>query len=296
MTRENPHVPRPREGVLPSGDLAVVRNRQFGNEGVTIPATDRPLYELLMDVLEDCHIPDTMPANIANACDDLVEAREAVSHPERGSARINGPGYGLSYCHEVRRAIEEFRDREPVTLAAVGCSGSKYDDDEPMPAKERYKGAYWTNKRGYGETCAADWRIISAEHAVLNPETPIMYYERTPGDMRGIPIDSDARLPSGDDVSTLLDRWALDVYEQLARWLRSVAGGVDPRDVELEILVGRDYRDPLEDRGVFDALRTPGSLTVSFPFQEVDQAQGGMFEQIDWMGDEVEAAIEVSSA
>jgi len=29
---------------------------------------------------------------------------------------------------------------------------------------------------------------------------------------------------------------------------------------------------------------------VSFPFQEVEQAQGGMFEQIGWMGDEVEAA------
>lgn len=50
------------------------------------------------------------------------------------------------------------------------------------------------------------------------------------------------------------------------------------------------YREPLEKRGVFDALRAPGELTVSFPFQEVEDAQGGMFEQIGWMSDEIAAA------
>jgi len=62
--------------------------------------------------------------------------------------------------------------------------------------------------------------------------------------------------------------------------------------VDLEVLLGQAYREPLEDRGIFDALRTAGDLTVSFPFQEIEQAQGGMFEQIDWMGDQVEAATE----
>lgn len=55
------------------------------------------------------------------------------------------------------------------------------------------------------------------------------------------------------------------------------------------MLLGRGYRDPLEQRGVFGALRTSADLSVSFPYQEVEQAQG-MIQQIDWMGDEVEAA------
>jgi hypothetical protein len=69
-----------------------------------------------------------------------------------------------------------------------------------------------------------------------------------------------------------------------------VADGIDPRDVELQVLLGRDYRDPLEERGVFDALRAPAGLSVAFPYQEVEQAQGGMIQQIDWMGDAADAA------
>jgi hypothetical protein len=181
----------------------------------------------------------------------------------------------MSYCSTVAAAIEEHRNREPITLAAVGCSGSKHQTEGTIPARERYRRGYWTCKRRYGEHVADDYRIISAEHAVLHPETPIEYYERTPDDLKAIPIDSDARLPSGEDVTTLLDRWTLDVYEGLTAWLSNVGGGVDPRDIDLEILLGRRYRDPLEARGVFDSLRISGNLSVSFIFQEVEQAQGG---------------------
>jgi hypothetical protein len=278
--------------MLPNGDLAVVGDRQFSNKGVTVPADSRELYELVMDILEDVHVRDTMPARLAIECDDLVGVREAVEDIDRGTAEIGGIGYGLSYCSRVRDAIEEYRDRDPLTLVAVGCSGSKYEDPEPMPAKERYKGAYWTNKRRYYETVGDDGCIISAEHGVLDPKTSIEHYEKTPDDLREIPIDSDQHLPNGEAVTTLLDRWALNVYEGLSSWLSDVASGIDPRDVELEILLGRAYREPLEGRGVFGRLRVSGDLTVSFPFQEVKQAQGGMFEQIGWMGDEVEAATE----
>lgn len=291
MTRENPHVPRPREGVLPNGDLAVVRNRQCSNEGVTVSEADRPLYELLMDVLEDSHVPDTMPARLAIACEDLVDVRETVTDIDRGRAGIAGAAYGLSFLKTVKQAIDAHRDRDPVTLVAVGCSGSKHEDDGTMPAAERYKGSYWAGKRRYYETVGDDGRIISAEHAVLDPETPIEYYEKTPDDLRGIPVDSTERLPTGDAVTTLLDRWALDVYEGLSAWLDDVAGGLDPRDVRLEVLLGRDYRDPLEARGVFDALRIPGALDITFPFQSVEQAQGGMIQQIDWMGDAADAVV-----
>ena len=288
--------PRPREHYLPGGGLAVSSHWVWGVRGATtVAAKDKPLYRLLMDILADEHVPDLMPARLATTCEDLVDVREGVESVERGSADVGGASWGMSYCYRVRDAIAEHRDRDPLTLAAVGCSGSKYEGPDDLPAKERYKGAYWTNKRRYGEMCADDWRIISAEFAVLHPETPIDYYEQTPDDLEGIPIDSDERLPNGNDVTTLLDRWSLDVHDQLVYWLQSVASGVDPRDVELEVLLGRDYRESLENRGVFDALRVPGDLTVSFPFQEVEQAQGGMFEQIDWMGDAVEAATTVAT-
>ncbi len=257
-----------REHELPSGDLVVSRHWVHGvKDAVTVPAADRPLYRLLQEVLAEAAIPDTMPARLARGCGDLVSVHKAVTDIERGSAGLGGVSYGLSYLHAVREAIEVYRDREPLTLVAVGCSGSKHPDDGPMPARERYKGSYWAGKRRYYETIGDAGQIISAEHGLLHPETPIEDYERTPDDLRGVPIDSDHRLPSGDGVSTLLDRWALDVFEGLVEWLDDAAGGIDPRDVELEILLGRDYRDPLEERGVFDALNTRGTLEISFPFQ-----------------------------
>lgn len=288
MTRENPHVPRPREGVLPGGDLAVVQDRQLSDDAVTVPAADRPLYELLREILADEHVRDTMPARLAVACDDLVDVRETVADIDRGVVDIAGVGYGMSYCLRVKRAIEAYRDREPLRLAAVGCSGSKDHTDGRLPARERYAGAYWTCKRRYGEVVADDWRILSAEHGVLDPATPIEDYERTPEDLRGVPVDAAGLLPSGAPVETLLDRWALDVYEGLDAWLDAVAGGVDPRDVALEVLIGRRYREPLAERGVFDALRGPAGLSVSFPFQEVEQCQGGNGHQMGWLTDEVD--------
>jgi len=287
MTRHNPHVPRPREAALPNGDLTVVGDRQLSNDAEEVPADSRDLYELLTEILHDCHIPDTMPAVLARRCDGLLDVLDLVQDGDR-LAR-----YGLSYRNEVFQAVSEYREREPVRLAGVGCSGSKHEDEGLMPATNRYKGAYWSNKSGYGKNVADEWQVISAEHGLLHPETPIEYYERTPDDLRGVPVQSEQRLPNGNPVETKLDQWALDVHNALAEWLDDVARGVDPRDVELEILLGQQYREPLESRDVFDALRLPGELTVSFPFQEEPDAQGGMFEQISWMGDDVDAATEI---
>ena len=284
----------PRQHELPNGGLAVVDEfRGHVRHAVTVSPADRPLYELLIEILTeaDTKIRGCLAANVATAFETLPAAERGLRDIERGGTSIGDRWYGMSITLSAASAISEYRDRDPLRLAAVGCSGSKYEDDEPMPAKDRYKGAYWSNKRDYG-VIQDDWRIISAEHDVLHPETPIDYYERTPDDWRGVPVHTDARLPSGDAVETRLDQWALDVYEELSQWMTSVTDDVDPRDIELEVLLGRDYREPLEDRGVFDALRADGDLTVTFPFQEVEQAQGGMFEQIDWMGDEVEAATE----
>lgn len=288
---------RPRQHELPNGSLAVADEfRCHVRHAVTVSSDDRPLYKLLIEILAeaDTKVRGCFAANVATAFETLPAAERGLRDIERGGTSIGDRWYGMSITLSAARVIAEYRDREPLRLAAVGCSGSKFEDDEMMPAKERYKGAYWSNKRGYGEI-QDDWRIISAEHDVLHPETSIEWYERTPEDWRGVPVHSDARLPSGDPVKTRLDQWALDVYEGLSKWLYDATDDVDPRDIVVEVLLGTAYREPLEQRGVFDALRAPGNLAVSFPFQEVEQAQGGMFEQIDWMGDEIEAATAVAT-
>lgn len=288
--RLDPHVPTPREHELSDGDLAVSSHWVHGTrDATTVAAEDQPLYRLLMDILGETHVPDLMPARLATACRDLVAVKEAVENIDRGRADIGGVGWGTGYCYCVRDAIEEYRDRAPVRLVAVGCSGTKNHDADPLPAADRYAGGYWTNKREYAEAVGDEWRIISAEHAVLAPSDLIHDYETTPDDLEGVPVHSDERLPSGDPVRTMLDLWALNVHNGLARWLQSVGDGIDPRDVDLAVLLGRTYEDPLRDRDVFDALRIPGDLSVSFPFREVDGLTG-IGEQRSWMADEADKA------
>lgn len=281
-----------RHHELPDGGLAVVEEFcGHVNHAVTVSVADRPLYELLIEIFAEADIK-TRPCLAANlACDveTTVGAADLLADIDRGSVSIGDRSYGMSITLPASRVIERYRDRPPRQLVAVGCSGSKFADPDPLPAEQRYKGAYWSHKRDYGKL-ADDYRIISAEHDVLHPREPIHHYDRTPDDWRGVPVDSDGRLPNGDDVGTRLDQWVLDVFYGLSEWIDEATDDIDPRDVELEVLLGRDYRGVLEDRGVFDALRSPSELTISFPFQEVEQAQGGMFEQIDWMGDEVSAA------
>ncbi|SDL10114.1 DUF6884 domain-containing protein [Natronorubrum texcoconense] len=287
----------PREHELPNGDLAVTSHWVWGvRDATTVAADDRPLYELLLDVLGGVNVPDCMPARLATTCENLIDVKHAVEDIERGRADIGSVGHGMSYCYRVRDAIADYRDRDPLRLVAVGCSGSKHDVFEPTPAKKLYKGGYWTNKRQYYEafttTPETHARIISAEHAVLEPDEPIDYYERVPQDFEGIPVDSSKRLPSGDDVDTLLDQWALRVFEGLQSWIRASLDDVDPRDVTLEILLGETkYAEPLRERGVFDGLSIPGTLEVRFPFRDAEGAQGGIGKQRGWMCNQIDAAV-----
>lgn len=253
-----------------------------------VAPADVPLYDLLGE-LAGGDVPESMLAGLATDCADLVEVRETVANVQRGSIDISTGGYGMGYCHNVREAIEEHQDREPIRLAAVGCSGTKSDNPGAVPAKYRYAGGYWTNKREYGEAVADYWAVISAEHAILRPDDPVEPYERTVGDLEGVPIHADGRTPTGEDIRTMLDQWATDVYEQLATWMDDVAGGIDPRDVELEILLGKKYEEPLRDRAVFDRLRCRGDLSVSFPFREVDGLTG-IGRQRQWLSEQAERA------
>jgi hypothetical protein len=298
-TERHPHKPTPIVVNEVNHTLVLEESGQLGDRQFVVDATDRPLYDLLMEVLHEAHAhcPDHMPAALADHCDDLLDVRDTVMDIERGRVLLEGYAqYGMSYCHNVRDAIDEWRDRQSLTLVVVGCSASKHDVDEAVPAKELYRGSYWSCKRDYAETIGDDWRICSAKHALLDPDNEIEHYNRSVGELEHVPVHADLshRLPDGRAVQTKLDQWAGDVYDSLSRWLRFEAfhGSVDPRDAELEVLLGRSYRDPLEERGVFDRLRARGGLEIAFPFQEEEDAQGGNGNQMGWMTDEVEAATE----
>lgn len=281
------------EESTPTGGLTVESSSTLRDETMDLAPADVPLYRVLDAIVDDA--PGLMLARLASACDNLLDVEEKLSEVNRGSVTIENVGYGLSYIRSVREAVVDYRDqdREPVTLIGVGCSGSKYEDDELLKARNRYRGAYWSVKEDYGDAISAEdgWRVISAEYAILHPDREIPHYETTPDDLRGVPVDSSKRLPSGDTVQTLLDLWAVDVYEGLQAWITEAADGVDPRDVELELLLGRKYKHPLRDRGVFDALRVPTDLQLHFPFQEVDECLGGNGNQMGWMTDEIEAVM-----
>lgn len=292
-SERDPHVPTPIERERPDGSIRVVEHsnlRRSRPRQMVVSAEDRALYALLSDVLADDHVPDLFPAALATAATDTADALDRVTSIDRGfiDPPLPGASYALSYAMNAADALREHRDRDPLRLALMGCSGSKHDVDGLVPARDLYSSGYWTVKERYGDA-ADDWRILSAEHAVLNPDTEIAYYERVPDDLRGIPVDSNARLPSGDPVRDRLDYWALRVYNGLTRWLGEVSKGADPRDVDLQVCIGEQYRDPLDARGVFDRLRASAGLSVSFPFQDEPEAAGGIGPQMEWMNSEVAA-------
>jgi len=302
----HPHKPTPIHLREVRGDLVIQEfkpaMRRDGRKAV-VDAEDRPLYHLLMEVIDevDAHCPDLMPAAFAQYCRDLLHVKRKLEDIERGSVWIpDYAQYGMSYCHNVRDAIMEWRaDRDPLQFVIVGCSNSKHDVDEAVPIRELYRGAYWSVKRDYGETIGDQWRVLSAKHGLVDPSTPVEHYDRHIGELEHAPVHADEtdRLPDGRHVETLLDSWAVDVYNVLRRWLIYAGqhGSVDPRDVELDVLLGRDYCDALAERGVWDRLRARGALDISFPFQEAEAAAGGNGNQMGWMTDEIEAATAVAT-
>lgn len=205
-------------------------------------------------------------------------------------------------------------DSEPIpsrtngVFILVGCSQSKKQTDEPIPAWELYDSVYWDKKRELSEAIAqwsdqptVAWNILSAEHPVLPPMMEIKRYDTSIEDLRGEPLGWDCPhiLPNGKRVTTELDWWAYRVRGQLIDWLRAPfrADQYSERRTpcgELVVLLGNRYLDPLRKRGVFtgipESIHTDGpagkhtveGLTrVRYAFQERDFS--GIGKQMNWM-------------
>jgi hypothetical protein len=70
---------------------------------------------------------------------------------------------------------------EPVHAVLVACGDAKAPD--LSRAKDLYTSNYFDLKRRYAETHADLWRIVSAEHGILEPDEVVAPYDTTLDDL-----------------------------------------------------------------------------------------------------------------
>jgi hypothetical protein len=250
--------PDAREEPLPSDDLAVATKPLSTVRTTVVDATDRPLYRLLVQLLEDTHVPDLMPAHLATECRDLVDARETLTDIHRGIVDLDGCGYSMSYCYRVRDIIDDHRDRPPVQLVVTGPSVPGVTDKPQLLAEMEALDIV-----DDGHVQQNRWRGLDARDGLVAPGDVTDLDSVSVRSLEGVPVHSSGRLPSGAPVDTKPDVWARGVFEELQAWLHDVAGGIAPRDIDLQVIFAEEHLDRvLSARGVFSRIRAPGGLTV----------------------------------
>ena len=184
-----------------------------------------------------------------------------------------------------RESCRNYRRRHSTTtLALVGCGSAKQDTDEPVPAEELYTSSYFAKKRRWVKLYADDWGILSAEHGFLRPRQRVESY--------------DTHI---DDVRT--NRWAWEVEQELWSYIQGIAGSLDSRPwpdpcslsptamrerlanlpVEIVLLAGKTYRDPLADSLAY--FESEFNISIRSPFE----ATSGIGDQQRWLTDQIEA-------
>lgn len=106
-----------------------------------------------------------------------------------------------------------------TTIALVSCVKRKRK--EQSPARDLYVSPLFRALRRHAETHADAWFILSAEHGLVNPDTPIEPYEKTLNGMA-----------QRDRLA-----WAVMVQQQLLDKL--------PAGAKIMILAGERYREHL---------------------------------------------------
>lgn len=144
--------------------------------------------------------------------------------------------------------------------ALVGCGASKRE--EPTEARHLYTSNYFQKKREFADEHCERWWILSAEHAALSPDKVVEPYDTVIDDVK----------PSS---------WARSVY--LA--LRGGDGKWVSDDVDLIVLAGQDYIDPIRENVLapLDESTTLG-VTVRYPFSDTS----GIGDQLAVLNDLIE--------
>ena len=211
---------------------------------------------------------------------------------------------------------------DPVDLHAA-CVGP----DEPLSnlpgadtgpawrAEDLYTSTYFGVKREFAEVVTAwargydagSWGVLSAEHGVVPNYRQLKPYDTSVADLGDDPTNPDHRVrnpfgrrrPDGQEIVTEMDKWAATVATTLCKWVAGFrARRAKPWENdanELLVLAGRDYVEPLRERGVFEygISRMSGNpnegytfpLRTRFLFEEIPA--GGNGEQMGWLSEAI---------
>jgi hypothetical protein len=141
------------------------------------------------------------------------------------------------------------------TVVLVGCGNAKRD--RYCAAKDLYTSTYFQKKRAYAEEYGDQWFILSAKHKLFDPDRWLAPYDKSMADLADP------------------DQWARFVGGELHHQCRDVE-----EDVEVVMLAGRDYSDPL--RSVLEEL--------NFEYRCPFDATNGIGEQLGWLTERLDAA------
>lgn len=163
------------------------------------------------------------------------------------------------YCHECV---------DTPRIALVGCGSAKQDldDGETVPAKDLYTSPYFSLKREYAEECCDEWKILSAKHGLLDPETEIESYDAS------LNPRSDSYI--GDYEAGV---WAVETAQSLSVWT-----SFKIPYTHYVVLAGEDY---VGHRHIEDELDR--RQHVAFPFRRDDL--GGIGDQQGWLREEIDS-------
>ncbi|MCU4926905.1 hypothetical protein OB905_13100 [Halobacteria archaeon AArc-dxtr1] len=150
-------------------------------------------------------------------------------------------------------------------IALVGCGKAKVELDpgETIAAKDLYTSNYFQLKREYAEECCNKWRILSAEHGLLQPDEEIEAYDAS------LKPSSDSYI--GDYEA---GKWSVQTSQSI-----SLFASFQAIHTHYVVLAGEDYVGHIEEQ--LQKLRH-----VAFPFRSDDL--GGNGDQMGWLREEID--------
>ncbi|WP_135363465.1 DUF6884 domain-containing protein [Halosimplex halophilum] len=213
-------------------------------------------------------------------------------------------------CGAAKRDPDDALDVHEAVVGPDETVGPSWSDETgpAWRAKDLYTSTYFGVKRDFAEMATQwarqrdgwAWSILSAEHYILPPWEPVKPYDTTIDDLGDDHTNDDhltdfpyQRRPDGQPLVTELDKWVYMVAVGLQRWLTMFDGIASPHGGgtlrNLIVLAGKDYVEPLRERGAFDGLGNirEGCQRIqvepTFLFEEIDA--DGIGEQMAWMSD-----------
>lgn len=182
-----------------------------------------------------------------------------------GTRLLEEDGIDSAISREDGRYCYDCVDTPRIAFVGCGSSKSELDDGETVAAKNLYDSTYFSLKQEYAEECCDEWKILSAKHGLLDPETEIGTYDAS------LNLRSDSYI--GDYEAGV---WAVETAQEISTYT-----SFKIPYAQYVVLAGEDY---VGHRHIDDALN--GLRHVSFPFRQDDLT--GIGDQQRWLRKQVD--------